>query len=148
MYHDTSSDEPGTPGFRSLDRLACLRMLHGRVVGRVVYTDRALPSAQPVNYVLDGDEVLFRTASTGKIAAATCGAVVAFQVDDIDPVTRTGWSVLGVGEAYEVVDPRRLAEVAALGLDSWAPLAADHVVCIPLQVLTGRELVRTPAASV
>jgi hypothetical protein len=45
-----------------------------------------------------------------------------------------------------VVDPRRLAELSVLGLDTWAPLASDHVVCIPLQVLTGRELVRPPAA--
>ncbi|WP_308284535.1 pyridoxamine 5'-phosphate oxidase family protein, partial [Pseudonocardia oceani] len=146
MRHDIGAEVPGEAGFRALDRLACLHLLRGRVVGRVVFTDGALPAAQPVNYVLDGEEVLFRTASTGKVAAATRGAVVAFQVDDIDPVARTGWSVLGVGEAYEVVDPQRLAELSGLGLDTWVPLASDHVVCIPLQVLTGRELLRVPAA--
>lgn len=135
---------PDASGFRDLDRDACLRLLAARMVGRVVYTDGALPAAQPVNYILDDEEVLFRTGSAGKLAAATQGVVVAFQVDDIDPATRTGWSVLGVGESYEVVDPRRLAELADR-LVTWAPLPSDHVVCIPMQILTGRELVRGAA---
>ncbi|QJY50946.1 pyridoxamine 5'-phosphate oxidase family protein [Pseudonocardia broussonetiae] len=145
MPQDVPPEGSDAAGYRTLDRHSCLRRLRGGIVGRVVFTDGALPAAQPVNYVLDGEEVLFRTASAGKVAAATRGAVVAFQVDDIDPAARTGWSVLGVGEAYEVVDPQRLAQVSGLGLDTWAPLASNHVVCVPLQVLTGRELVRIPA---
>lgn len=146
MAHHLGVRGPDTVRFRELDRRACLRLLGARVVGRVVYTEAALPAAQPVNYVLDGEEVLFRTSSASKLAAATRGAVVAFQVDDIEPEARTGWSVLGIGEAYEVVDPGRLAELAHSGPQSWSPEATDHVVCIPMQVLTGRELVRGTCA--
>jgi hypothetical protein len=145
VHHDLTARGHDAAEFRELDRRACLRLLRGGVVGRVVFTHDALPAAQPVNYVLDGEEVLFRTASAGTLAVATRGAVVAFEVDDIDPESRTGWSVLGVGEAYEVVDPRRLAEWEGHRLDTWAPLQARHMVCIPMQVLTGRALTRGAA---
>ncbi|WP_212612878.1 pyridoxamine 5'-phosphate oxidase family protein [Pseudonocardia hierapolitana] len=98
-----------------LDEAECLRLLATGMIGRVVFTDSALPAAQPVTYLLDGEEVLFRTGGGGKLAAATRGAVVAFQVDEIDPSTRTGWTVLGIGEAYEVLVPHRLAELASRG---------------------------------
>jgi hypothetical protein len=124
-----------------LDEAECLRLLAGGMIGRVVFTDSALPAAQPVTYLLDGEEVLFRTGGGGKLAAAARGAVVAFQVDEIDPSTRTGWTVLGVGEAYEVLVPRRLAELAERMPAPWAPGRTAHTIAVPLQKLTGRRLV-------
>jgi hypothetical protein len=52
-----------------------------------------------------------RTTRSGRLATMVPGKVAAFEVDDIDVVTRTGRSVLGVAEAYEVCDPERLAEL-------------------------------------
>ncbi|MFC4944929.1 pyridoxamine 5'-phosphate oxidase family protein [Pseudonocardia sp. GCM10023141] len=129
-----------------LDREQCIALLGSAVIGRVVFTDGALPSAQPVNFVLDGEEVVFRTSNGSKLAAATRHAVVAFEVDDIDHATRTGWSVLGVGQAYEVVEPARLAELAELQPDPWAPDRTAHTISIPLQMLSGRRLVLTEPA--
>jgi uncharacterized protein len=130
----------GTGELTELGREECLRLLAGRLVGRVVFTEAALPAAHPVAYLLDGDEVLFRTANGGKLAAATLRHVVAFQVDEIDPVGRTGWSVLGIGQAYEVTDPGRLADLAARMPTPWASNHDAHTVAIPLQRLTGRVL--------
>jgi nitroimidazol reductase NimA-like FMN-containing flavoprotein (pyridoxamine 5'-phosphate oxidase superfamily) len=118
----------------------CLRLLADALIGRVVFTEAALPAAHPVTYLLDGNEVVFRTANGGKLAAATLHHVVAFQVDDVDPGGRTGWSVLGVGEAYEVTDPRRLADLAARMPAPWAANQDSHTVAIPLQRLTGRAV--------
>ena len=123
-----------------LGREQCLRLLAGGVVGRVVFTEAALPAAHPVSYLLDGEEVVFCTANGGKLAAATLQRVVAFQVDEIDPEGRTGWSVLGVGQAYEVTDPRRLAELTDRMPDPWLANRAGHTVAIPLKRLTGRVL--------
>jgi nitroimidazol reductase NimA-like FMN-containing flavoprotein (pyridoxamine 5'-phosphate oxidase superfamily) len=86
-----------------LTRTECLRLLGGGVIGRVICTDSALPTTQPVNYVLDAEEIIFWTANGSKLAAATRNAVGAFQLDQFGTTTRTGWSVLGVGEAYEVI---------------------------------------------
>jgi nitroimidazol reductase NimA-like FMN-containing flavoprotein (pyridoxamine 5'-phosphate oxidase superfamily) len=123
-----------------LGREECLRLLGGGLIGRVVFTESALPAAHPVTYLLDGGEVVFRTANGGKLAAATLHHIVAFQVDDVDPAARTGWSVLGVGEAYEVTDPARLAHLADRMPAPWAANQDAHTVAIPLQRLTGRLL--------
>ena len=130
----------GTGELTELGREECLRLLAGGVVGRVVFTEAALPAAHPVTYLLDGDDVVFCTANGDRLAAATLHRVVAFQVDEIDPAHRTGWSVLGVGEAYEVTDPRRLAGLAARLPAPWAANRGGHTVAIPLQRLTGRVL--------
>ena len=129
-----------TPELAEVRRDECLRLLAGGVVGRVVFTEAALPAAHPVTYLLDGEEIVFRTAGGGKLAAATVHRVVAFEVDEIDLDARTGWSVLGVGEAYEVTDPGRLADLATRMPSPWAPNRDGHTVALPLQRLTGRRL--------
>jgi nitroimidazol reductase NimA-like FMN-containing flavoprotein (pyridoxamine 5'-phosphate oxidase superfamily) len=129
-----------------LSRAECLALLGTAMIGRVIFTDQALPAAQPVNFLLDGEEVVFRTANGSKLAAATRHAVVGFQVDEIDARARTGWSVLGVGEAYEVVQPDRLAELAERQPDPWVDDHDAHTISISLQMLSGRRLVRESSA--
>jgi hypothetical protein len=91
----------------------------------VVFTEAALPAVEPIGYLLDDEEILFRFPAGGPLAAATRDTVVGFQTDDIDARTLSGWSVFGVGEAYEVVEPTRLAELSE---GSAAPGA--HFMCI------------------
>jgi nitroimidazol reductase NimA-like FMN-containing flavoprotein (pyridoxamine 5'-phosphate oxidase superfamily) len=124
-----------------LDRAECLRLLGKGIVGRVVFTDRALPAAHPVTYLLDGEEVVFRTAGGGKLSAARRHNALAFQIDEIDLGTSSGWRVLGIGECYEVVDQDRLADLALRLPPPWAATARDgHVIAIPMQSLTGRRV--------
>lgn len=98
-----------------------------------MFTAAAMPAVQPVSYVLHGDEVVFRVVHGGPLSTATRHAVVGFQVDDIDPVTHTGWNVLGVGQAYEIGD----ADRRSVPVDA----SAIHIVALPLQQLT-RQRVR------
>jgi nitroimidazol reductase NimA-like FMN-containing flavoprotein (pyridoxamine 5'-phosphate oxidase superfamily) len=115
-----------------LTRDDCLHLLGTGGLGRVVFTASAMPAVQPVSYVMHGDEVVFRVADDGSLSTATRHAVVGFQVDDIDPVTHAGWSVLGVGQAYEISDAdRRSMPVAG---------SATHAVAVPLQQLTGQRV--------
>ena len=123
-----------------VERAECLRLLSGECVGRVVFTEAALPAALPVNYVVDGEEVVFRTRRGGRLATAVPGKVVGFEIDSVDVVTRTGWSVLGVGEAYEVNDPARHVRLAHRWPQPWAPNRTDVVVSIPVQLLSGRRI--------
>jgi uncharacterized protein len=128
-----------------LDEAGCLRLLAGGEIGRVVFTDSALPAAQPVTYLLDGEEIVFRTVGGSKVAAACRNAVVAFQTDRIDPRTGTGWTVLGVGEAYEVAMPERLSELAGKMPVPWTASGTVHTIAVPLQRLSGHRLVAVPA---
>jgi nitroimidazol reductase NimA-like FMN-containing flavoprotein (pyridoxamine 5'-phosphate oxidase superfamily) len=134
----------GVPELVELDRSECLSLLAQADVGRIVFTEAAMPAALPVHYLLDGEEVLFRTGGGRSFTAAHL-AVVGFQVDNLDRRTRTGWSVLGVGQAYEVVDSARLAILTGGVPEAWAPGPTAHVVAVPLKHLTGRRLCRQRA---
>ena len=76
-------------GLEILDRDECLRLLAQAVIGRVGVSSGALPRVLPVNFRLDGGRILIRTARGTKLDAAAANAVVAFEVDDIDPVDQT-----------------------------------------------------------
>jgi nitroimidazol reductase NimA-like FMN-containing flavoprotein (pyridoxamine 5'-phosphate oxidase superfamily) len=128
-----------------LDRAACLELLASRPVGRLVFTHRALPDVLPVNYRLDGEHLLIRLSSGSVAASATRDAVVAFEVDDIDLFTRTGWSVTVVGHAHEITDPAELRQAESLELSTWAGDARDHFVSVAVERITGRRLFHPPS---
>lgn len=125
---------------KEIDRAGCLELLASTQIGRVVYTDAAMPAAHPVNYILDGEEIVFRTGEGAKLAAASRGVVVGFQADEIDVERRSGWSVIGVGEAYEILEPGRLSALAERFPAPRVPDGIGHCISIPLQRLTGRWL--------
>lgn len=127
-------------GLEVLDREECLRLLERATLGRVGVTTAALPSVLPVNFRLAGDRIVFRTGTGTKLAAATRNAVVAFEVDDIDPVNHTGWSVVVTGVARPVVDPDDLARLNGLGIARWAAGDDGHVVEVSLEIVSGRRI--------
>ncbi|WP_061290307.1 pyridoxamine 5'-phosphate oxidase family protein [Herbidospora cretacea] len=126
-------------GLSVLSREECLRLLAVTPIGRLVFTHRALPAVQPVNFVLDGESVVVRTAIGSRLAAATRDAVVAFEIDDIDSRTGSGWSVTVLGRARGVTDPAEVARLATLPLLPWTPSAFDHFVTLPAEEVSGRR---------
>jgi hypothetical protein len=127
----------------ALERLPdgdCLRLIASVPVGRIVYTLRALPAVEPVNFAVDDGDIVFRTEPGGQLAAAVRQAVVAFEVDELDFARRDGWSVTIVGTAREVTDPADVARLGQIGLASWAPGERQHFVRITPGIITGRWL--------
>ena len=130
----------GEVRWQELTKQECFGLLTGQHLGRVVLVDDRGPLALPVNFVVDQHSVLFRTDAGTKLAVASRGARVAFEVDGTDAATRTGWSVLVRGEAIEVTDLAELARVRRLPLSAWAPGAKDRYVRILPTALTGRRI--------
>ncbi|MEV5751741.1 pyridoxamine 5'-phosphate oxidase family protein [Actinoallomurus sp. NPDC052308] len=126
-------------GLEVLGREECLALMGSVQVGRIVFTDRALPAIQPVNFVLHGEDVIIATASGSKLAAATCGAIVAFEVDAFDAGDRAGWSVTVVGQARAVYDSGERSGLSRLPLDPWIPGRHDHFIRIRSDVVSGRR---------
>jgi nitroimidazol reductase NimA-like FMN-containing flavoprotein (pyridoxamine 5'-phosphate oxidase superfamily) len=127
----------------------CLRLLATEEVGRLVVVLAGQPRVFPVNYALDGDAVVFRTASGTKLEAIS-RSLVAFEVDRFTASTRTGWSVVVEGFAQEVtsVDAPGLRErMAALPVRPWAPGDRLHYVRIVPVTITGVHL-HPPAAAI
>src|SRR5436309_1849256 len=107
----------------TMDRAECLRLLASVHVGRVaVASGETAPVIRPVNYVFDDRSqcVVFRTAQGSKLHALLMRRRAAFEVDEIDPQTRTGWSVIIVGNVEEVTQPIELRRLERLGLEVWA----------------------------
>lgn len=92
---------------RPLDRADCLALLASRSLGRVAFSENALPAIRPVGYALVGTHVVVRT-DAHDLARRLDGQVVAFGIDDIDVVTGTGWSVVMVGPARLLERPGEL----------------------------------------
>ena len=127
-------------GLEILDTDACLELLRARTFGRVSVQIGDAPAILPVNYALLDDEVVFRTDPGTKLSAALMRTMVAFEVDDTDPVTRSGWSVLVVGFAEEIRDRATRARIDALGLEPWVTEGIDFVVRIRTRTISGRRL--------
>ena len=122
-----------TDGFRALDRQECLRLLAKVPVGRVVYTRQALPAVLPINFSLDTNaSVLLCTSPESDLVRAIDGVVVAFEADEFDAATRSGWSV--------VTDPAEHERLTQTGPSSWMPLRESVFVRIESEMVTGREL--------
>ena len=130
----------GTVQFEEIAPEECLTLLGLAYVGRIGVSVHALPVILPVNYVMHDGDVVFRVSSGTKLAAATAGTVVAFEVDHHDPHGMRGWSVLLQGRAEEILDPGEVAQARMLPLHSWAlDGTADHFVRIRPTMISGRR---------
>ena len=123
-----------------LSKDECLAVLASRSIGRVGITHRALPVILPVNYALLNGDVVITTGVGSKLEAAVVRAIVAFEVDDIDEGTRTGWSVCVKGRAEELVRPDDIEAAEALGMQTFCPSERHRYVRISTDLMTGRRV--------
>lgn len=127
-----------------LTREECLELLATRPVGRVGVISGLHPVIFPVNYILDGDAIVFRTDAGLKLQHAA-GQPVAFEVDDIDIENQSGWSVHVWGKASEIGDGNTSAfrsRVHNLALVPWASGDKAHWLRITPAAIEGRKVTR------
>jgi hypothetical protein len=131
----------GADGQQELTHEEALRLLATVPLGRVVFTDRALPAVRPVNHLVDGRDIIFRTSSSAAITTAVdgIGTIVASQADAIDSARRAGWSVVVVGGARLLTDAAQIEHYRQL-LRPWAPGAKDNFIAIRADVVSGVRL--------
>ena len=99
----TASSAGRAPGTLTLSRERCLELISAGGVGRISFLNEyeAAPTVLPVNFLVRGGSIVFRTRARGVIARhLPCRA--AFQVDRVDGVMSSGWSVLVIGRAEPV----------------------------------------------
>ena len=125
-------------GLRILDLETCLARVASQPVGRIAMFDRGGVVILPVNHVLDGMTIGFRTTVGTKLFHAIHGSQVGFEVDSVDPGSRTGWSVLVQGTAAIASDAESLR---LQGLASAPWLAGEQRwVVVHAHEISGREL--------
>jgi uncharacterized protein len=132
-------------GLEILPFAECLRLLASVPVGRVGFIADGELVILPVNHVVDGQDVVFRTAYGSTLSAAEGQDLATFEADHYDERARCGWSVVVTGRA-EVVDAE--AEVQRLtrrGLHPWVT-AVQHPFWVRIRPtsVSGRQ---TPATT-
>jgi hypothetical protein len=131
-------------GAHRLDEIEAIRLLSSVGYGRVVFSFNALPAIRPVNHLLDEGQIIIRTRLTASISAAvrsSDGVVVAYEADNIDPRTQTGWSVVATGHAHTITDPDEVMRYEQL-LHPWIN-HADTVIGIEPEIITGFRIIAT-----
>lgn len=129
----------GPAGPSRMDRAECLALLEAEDVGRLAVVQGNVPAIFPVNYVLDGEDIVFRSAPGSKVAHGA-GSPAAFEIDHLDREARQGWSVVAIGR-LEVVDRWQGAELARLlqlPIQPWAAGDKDIVMRLVVGTITGR----------
>jgi len=139
------SDGQGTSGLVELGRTECERLLALQEVGRLAVVVEGSPHVVPLNYATPGGGVvLFRTAA-GTVLTEASLREVAFEVDVVDPATRSGWSVEVRGYGRDISDAidAESVELRQLPLVTWAPGERQRWFKVIPRAVTGRRLVPT-----
>lgn len=131
------------PASGVIGREECLELLASAQIGRVVFTERALPAVQPVNFVVRDDAIVMSTAAGSRLAAAAGDTVLGFEVDDIDPELRAGWTVTVVGRSCLVRDPVEVSALSGLPLIPWALGRRTQFIKLGLELVHGRRILPT-----
>lgn len=132
-------DETGAPvSLEYIDDAECWRLLASEPVGRVGVIYDSSPEVYPVNHLVDGETIVFRTDPGSKLEALAKTPSVCYEVDRLDPTGHTGWSVLVKGRASEVPE----ADAEGFRIELWALGPKDHCVRITPTQVTGRRIYR------
>ncbi|MEV0353497.1 pyridoxamine 5'-phosphate oxidase family protein [Nonomuraea sp. NPDC050680] len=125
-------DDVGSGELEVLSPPQCLELLGSVTVGRLGFTQGALPVIWPTDFLLHGEQVVIGTGRGGEWTAATAGSlsVVAFQADRLDERGRALWSVLVVGQARLML--------ACPALSGWAD-AKGRCIVIDIVKIQGRR---------
>jgi len=127
--------------FRELHVDECLELLADSSIARIAWCSADGPRVVPVTIALHDGSVVFRTTAYSALAHAARGSTLAVEVDGFDLATRTGWSVVAVGTADTVADPRDLVELWRQdGPEPWAPGVRTLFVRVVPRRITGRRI--------
>lgn len=123
----------------------CTHRLEQKEVARIAFVRGSRIHLYPINYVWDGEAIVFRCAPESPIADSIQREVV-IEVDDIDERNQTGWSVLARGtptlvDAIETPDLQR--RLRSLSLYPWSEGDKSMWIRMFPSPLTGRVVRRS-----
>ena len=137
--------QPAAPGRElvELSREQCLARLGRGHVGRLAVAGSGeVPVIRPISYHFDerSQSVVFRTREGTKLAALRRSTQAAFEIDEIDPASRRGWSVIVTGVTEEVTDTSELGRLGGIAFEPWAAGADGRWIRIRARTVSGRDI--------
>jgi transcriptional regulator with XRE-family HTH domain len=119
----------------------CQVLIAAGGVGRFLFVQEGRgPVAIPVNFKMDGADVIFRTSGSSTAAEGIGQKPVSFDVDHLDDALGEGWSVLLTGTASVVTGAAETGSVEALDITPWADGDRDVYVRLSPSQVTGRRI--------
>jgi uncharacterized protein len=113
------------------------RRLGGVALGRLVTSFAGEPEIFPVNFVVQGRTVLFRSSEGTKLFSAVANSIVLFEADDHN--VAEGWSVIVRGRAKVLRTDAEIEEAERAQLMPWTAIAKVHYVRVTPSEITGRH---------
>ena len=127
------------PASTALSETRCRELLGTHSVGRVAWQAADGLQMLPISYVCYQHGVAFRTSPYGMLSDLVRPTEVVFEADQLDPGSRTGWSVVLRGRAEAVAEPRDLVELWRVdGLVPWASGVRNLFIQVTPRQLSGR----------
>ena len=126
---------------RELTREECMSRLPSEGVGRLAIAGSDGAHIFPLNYVVDGESLVFRTAAYSQLGQHpwATSSPVAFEIDELDFESQSGWSVVVRAQPQRIEDE---AEVEAIAWTSdpspWAGGLRRQYIRLPFSEITGR----------
>ena len=120
-----------------LEESRCWDLLASQEVGRLATAVQGFPEIFPLNFVVDGESIVFRTAEGSKLLELVINAHVCFEVDGW--TDNGGWSVVLKGSASVVPSGEEHDVVEALPLRPWVPTVKTNFVRVTPSEVTGRR---------
>lgn len=134
---DPDRDAPEVPAVHVLTRDQCLRLIDLGGVGRLAIRTDGPPEIRPVNFLRQGDALIVRTGNGSIFSAAERAETAAFEIDGIDPLEHTGWSVVVTGKLRALATHPELLD---LPLRPWASGTKDQFVTLTLERVSGLQI--------
>lgn len=122
---------------------SCWGYLASQEVGRLGVSSHDVPEIFPINYYVDGESIIFRSAEGSKMDQLARNNNVVFEVDGW--TDEGGWSVMVKGVAELITDDEELARARKAPLLPWIPTVKTIYVRVsPTIGISGRHFVFGP----
>ena len=126
----------------NLSDTQCWDLLQSNAFARLALSVGNQPEIFPINYVVQGSTLVFRTAQGTKLAALTINESVALEIDGHDDTG--GWSVIVKGDAHTAEWGDDYNEADLSGLRPWVATRKPVFVRVKPTLITGRAFVFGP----
>ena len=118
----------------------CWHRLRTQRLGRVVINVQGRPHLFPVNFATAEGAIVFRTSPGAKLEHGP-GSISCFEVDEYDPHTLEGWSVMAFGRLEDITEATDETSQALrrLAVKPDAPGSKLHWMALKVEELSGRH---------
>jgi nitroimidazol reductase NimA-like FMN-containing flavoprotein (pyridoxamine 5'-phosphate oxidase superfamily) len=132
----------GFGGVIELTPADCWRLLRDTALGRIAVSAAGTVDIFPINYAVDAETIVFRTAPGTKLLELAINDRVAFEIDGYDD--QEAWSIVVKGVAERMERQSEMDAAEGLGLVPWIPTLKYRWVRIHPTEVTGRRFALGP----